>query len=282
MTSREHLQYTTGSDVRKRGSDILSKKSEQPGYWAVIPAPVRYDDRIPANAKLLYGEISALCDMKGFCWAKNEYFAQLFGWAAPTVTRLLASLRDAGYLTVEMVPTSTGSERRIFAGLCTGGVRKIAETPLRKNVGGVSAKMITPLQYKGNSTYEHTPLTPHGGKTRKKAEWEPERFEGLWKFYPEIRKADGTSTSKGDKSEARRAWNALRPSPELIDTMGVWLKAKLKYDDQYARGYGVKTVSVWLNGIRRNGGVLEMPEIPQETQPRPDSRVQERKGDYEI
>lgn len=117
-----------------------------------------------------------------------------------------------------------------------------------------------------NNTENNTPLTPQGGKTRKKAEWEPERFEGLWKFYPVIRKADGTSTSKGDKSDARRAWNALRPSPELIDTMGVWLKAKLKYDEQYARGYGVKTVSVWLNGIRRNGGVLEMPEPPQVTQ----------------
>ena len=117
-----------------------------------------------------------------------------------------------------------------------------------------------------NNTENNTPLTPQGGKARKKAEWEPERFEGLWKFYPVIRKADGTSTSKGDKSDARRAWNALRPSPELIDTMGVWLKAKLKYDEQYARGYGVKTVSVWLNGIRRNGGVLEMPEPPQATQ----------------
>ena len=41
---------------------------------------------------------------------------------------------------------------------------------------------------------------------------------------------------------------------------------ELKYDDQYARGYGVKTVSVWLNSIRRNGGVLEMPEVPQATQ----------------
>ena len=142
--------------------------------------------------------------------------------------------------------------------------------------------MSIPPQYNRNNIINNTPLTPQGGKTRKKAEWEPERFEGLWKFYPVIRKADGTSTSKGDKSDARRAWNALRPSPELIDTMGVWLKAKLKYDDQYARGYGVKTVSVWLNGIRRNGGVLEMPEIPQETQPRPDSRVVERAGDYEI
>ena len=37
-----------------------------------------------------------------------------------------------------------------------------------------------------------------------------------------------------------------------------------------------------VSSIRRNGGVLEMPEIPQETQPRPDSRVVERAGDYEI
>ena len=34
----------------------MSKKIEQPAYWGVIPAPVRYDDRLPANAKLLFGE----------------------------------------------------------------------------------------------------------------------------------------------------------------------------------------------------------------------------------
>lgn len=117
-----------------------------------------------------------------------------------------------------------------------------------------------------NNTVNNTPLTPQRGKRGQKAEWEPERFEGLWKFYPVIRKADGTSTSKGDKGDARRAWNALKPSPELIRDMGVWLRLKLRYDEQYARGYGVKTVSVWLNSIRRNGGVLEMPEIPQATQ----------------
>lgn len=140
----------------------MAKKTEAPGYWAVIPATVRYDDRIPANAKLLYGEITALCDRKGFCWAKNEYFAALFGWSADTVTRLIRKLRDAGYLDVEMVPTATGSERRIYAGAHTGGVGKNAETPVGKKVGGVSAKKSTPPQYKVNNTVEHTPLPPRG------------------------------------------------------------------------------------------------------------------------
>lgn len=238
----------------------MAKKTEQPAYWAVIPADVRYDDKLPPNAKLLYGEISALCDMKGFCWAKNEYFAQLFGWAVPTVTRLLASLRDAGYLTVEMVPTSTGSERRIFAGLCAGGVRKIAETPLRKNVGGVSAKMITPLQYKGNSTVEHTPLTPHGGKRGQKCvhrdapEWKPERFAGLWDYYPR--------KGRKNKQRAIQAWDKLKPDDALIDIMARAL-TKLKATEEWQRDIGIPHVATWLNGERwHDADELDGPDGP--------------------
>lgn len=89
---------------------------ERPGYYAVIPADVRYDDRIPANAKLLYGEISALADMNGFCFAGNGYFAQLYGLSERTITSLIKSLKDNGHILVDLKKDDTGKiiSRRIW------------------------------------------------------------------------------------------------------------------------------------------------------------------------
>lgn len=75
-----------------------SEVCERPGFYAVIPADVRYDDSIPANAKLLYGEISALIGREGFCYATNQYFAKVFRMNEDTITRLITKLEKAGYI----------------------------------------------------------------------------------------------------------------------------------------------------------------------------------------
>ncbi|HFD1706200.1 TPA: helix-turn-helix domain-containing protein [Enterococcus faecium] len=67
-------------------------------YYAIIPANVRYDDSLIPSAKLLYGEITALCNEKGYCWASNEYFANQYKVSKPTIQNWLKSLEEKGYI----------------------------------------------------------------------------------------------------------------------------------------------------------------------------------------
>lgn len=83
------------------------------GYYAVIPANVRYDNRLVPNAKLLYGEITALCNDKGYCWATNKYFADLYGASIRTVQTWISSLEECGFIRMKLVPDELGSKRFI-------------------------------------------------------------------------------------------------------------------------------------------------------------------------
>ncbi len=75
---------------------------DKPNYYSVIPAKVRYDKELMANAKLLYGEITALCNDKGICWARNEYFADLYDVSNETISRWISQLNKKKYIKVKM------------------------------------------------------------------------------------------------------------------------------------------------------------------------------------
>lgn len=75
---------------------------DRPNYYAVIPAGVRYDKRLKAIEKLLYGEITALTQKEGECWATNQYFAELYDMSTRTVSAIINKLVECGYLTSDI------------------------------------------------------------------------------------------------------------------------------------------------------------------------------------
>jgi DNA-binding transcriptional ArsR family regulator len=113
-------------------------------YYAVIPAEVRYDKELTPNAKLLYGEITALCNEKGYCWATNEYFANLYGVSKITISKWINQLVKKGYIHSEMI-YKEGTKEIISRYL------KIKDTPINENFNTHSTEVKDPIKENFNT-----------------------------------------------------------------------------------------------------------------------------------
>ena len=71
---------------------------QKPNYYAIIPAEVRYNKKLTPNSKLLYAEITALCNMNGKCTASTEYFCRLYEVSRVSIQKWLKTLEDNGYI----------------------------------------------------------------------------------------------------------------------------------------------------------------------------------------
>ena len=85
----------------------------KPTYHTTLPPHVRFDQKLPANAKLLYAEIKALCDQQGYCWASNYYFATLYGVKKETISLWLSHLRERKFIRVRN-DEKQGNQRQIY------------------------------------------------------------------------------------------------------------------------------------------------------------------------
>lgn len=66
---------------------------EQINYYAIIPATIRYNKELKFAERLLYGEITALTNKKGYCFATNRYFSELYNVTIETISRWISHLK---------------------------------------------------------------------------------------------------------------------------------------------------------------------------------------------
>ena len=112
---------------------------ETPNYYSVIPANVRYDKKLKDKAKLLYGEITALSNKDGYCWATNSYFANLYEVSNTTISTLIKNLVEQGYLESQIIykEGSKEIEKRML---------KIVHTPIKENLNRYLKKVKEPIK----------------------------------------------------------------------------------------------------------------------------------------
>lgn len=113
-------------------------EEKQVAYYAIIPATIRYDERLKYAERLLYGEITALIGKEGYCFASNSYFANLYNVIPGTISRWISHLSKLGYINVELIKNDKKeiTERRIY-------------------ITDISCRKIVQDTYKQNNTYPY-------------------------------------------------------------------------------------------------------------------------------
>lgn len=94
-------------------------------YFAIIPAYIRYNKELKFGERLMYGEITALSNKEGYCYAKNKYFADLYNVSQSTISRWISHLAELNSIDVQIIRNDKKEiiERRIY----------IKDTPYMQN-----------------------------------------------------------------------------------------------------------------------------------------------------
>ncbi|UYQ74306.1 helix-turn-helix domain-containing protein [Limosilactobacillus reuteri] len=133
---------------------------EQPSYYSILTANVRYDKELKANEKLLFSEITALSNRNGYCHANNNYFANLYNVSKTSISNWINHLKERGYLKVEMIKDGKEiKERRLFP--ISTPIKEKFNTPSRNLYEGNKEKFNTPIKenFKENITSINTTST---------------------------------------------------------------------------------------------------------------------------
>jgi len=80
----------------------------------VIPTSLLGDSRLTFLERLLLMDILSLCKKKGYCWATNEYFKNLFKVSKQTILKSISSLSKYGYIVLEYDRREKNNFKRVI------------------------------------------------------------------------------------------------------------------------------------------------------------------------
>lgn len=199
----------------------------------------------------------------GYWWTYNSLatYVQMFPWwSEKQIRRIINSCKDQGAL----LTGNYNDDRRDRTVWYTPSDELLAlyGEPVSGDCNCPNGQMQTPERAEEDAqmggplpcidhVYNYPPYNPPTGdgvsenekpqKRRSKSvpDWKPERFDAFWTFYPRGE----------DRVGAVREWDRLKPSDELIATMGKALKRQMA-TEEWQRGVGIPYACRWLKNRR--------------------------------
>lgn len=213
----------------------MSSETPKRNYYAIIPAFVRYDEDLTPNSKLLYGEITSLCNESGYCWAKNEYFAGLYNVSTTSISKWINSLVRKGYIISEIFKSEDGEKEGRILKIPPNSFEEKLKQPITKVKGNLEKKL------KQNNT---NIIKEENIKEKATGEDINRWFENIWQIYPK----------DVDKIQARKTFeHKLRGLPkEEAHKKAIGIYRLLKrhialWERQGTELQYIKGCSSWLN-----------------------------------
>jgi len=191
----------------------MEDKKQKPNYYAILTADVRYEKRLTANAKLLYAEITALTNAKGYCWSTNAYFANLYGVSNTSISKWVSQLVKLGYLDIKLIYRE--------------GSKQILHRYLSLVKEGIQEKLHTPIEekLKDNTTSFNTKLNTKENR-KKTARFVPPTIEDIFNYMTEEKGKEKSFAKK----ESEKMFN-------LYESKG-WIVGKAKMKNWKAAASG--------------------------------------------
>ncbi|RIL69887.1 helix-turn-helix domain-containing protein [Staphylococcus devriesei] len=155
--------------------------TEQPSYYSIITANVRYDNRLTDSEKLLFAEITSLSNKYGYCTASNNYFAKLYEVTKRTISARVNNLKEHGYLKIEFDYKGNEVKQRRMYPMTQNSI------PIEENFHrGIENNFLPPMErnfQENNTSINNTSINNINRTDNSATDVTRERFEEWWKLY---------------------------------------------------------------------------------------------------
>lgn len=186
---------------------------ENMNWAAVIPARYLIAEDISSTQKLLLGLISSLSNLKGYCFASNEYLANLLKVNKVTISHSISDLEKKGYLCRIIY---RNDKQQVEQRILTIILDKFNDIPISENINSLPPKNDIPISenLKDNIKVNNK----INNKNNKELFFISYEWEELWNSWIEYKYLEHKDKFKSERTEQLAINNLIKISNNNIDT----------------------------------------------------------------